>query len=126
MYTESQRLTLKKITYTGSRRLRYLFQIVQTQSSAAYCRILLTLDPMFEISFSGSSDTNHAAAYCSILSALDSIRLRYIFQIVQTQSTAAYCRILPTLDPTFEISSGSSDTNYGSLLKNTTYTGPYV
>jgi hypothetical protein len=66
--------------------LRYLFQVVHTQTTAAYCRILPTLDhhvwdiffrqfrhrprqliveyylhwtTTFEISFSGSSDTNH-------------------------------------------------------------------
>jgi hypothetical protein len=31
-------------TYTGPPRLRYLFQVVQTQTTAAYCRILPTLD----------------------------------------------------------------------------------
>ena len=41
--------------------LIYLFQEVQTQTTAAYCRILPTLDPMFDISFSGSSDTNHGS-----------------------------------------------------------------
>ena len=40
-----------------------IFQVVQTQTTAAYCRILPTLDylTMFEISFSGSSDTNHSS-----------------------------------------------------------------
>ena len=31
-------------TYTGLPRLRYLFQVVQTQTTTAYCRILPTLD----------------------------------------------------------------------------------
>ena len=30
--------------YTEQPRLRYLFQVVQTQTTAAYCRILPTLD----------------------------------------------------------------------------------
>ena len=44
-------------------RLRYLFQVVQTQTTTAYCRISPILaihwTTTFEISFSGSSDTNH-------------------------------------------------------------------
>ena len=49
----------------------------------------------------------------------------YFSGIAQTQTKASYWRILPTWTTTFEISfSGSSDTNHGSLLKNTTYTGP--
>jgi hypothetical protein len=33
------------LNYTGPSRLRYLFQVVQTQTTTAYCRILPTLDP---------------------------------------------------------------------------------
>ena len=118
---------LYNTTYTGPPRLRYLFQVVQTQTTTTYCRILY-------LQYTGPP------------------RLRYLFQVVQTQTTTAYCRILPTLDhdvwdiffrlfrhkprqliaeyylhwtTTFEISfSGCSDTNHDSLLQNTTYTGP--
>ena len=47
-----------------------------------------------------------------------------LFQADQRQTTAVYCRVLRTLDHyRFEMSfSGSSDTNHGSLLQNTTYT----
>ena len=61
------------LQYTGPPRLRYLFQVVQTQSTTAYCRILPTLE-------SGPP------------------RLRYLFQVVQTQDMTTYCRILPTLN----------------------------
>ena len=35
---------LQNATYTGPSRLRYLFQVVQTQTTKAYCRMLPTLD----------------------------------------------------------------------------------
>ena len=89
---------LSNTTYTGPPRLRYLFQVVQTQTMAAYCRIYLHWTTMFEI----------------------------FFQVVQTQTTTAYCRILPTLDHhVSDIFSGSSDTNHVSLLYcNSTETAP--
>jgi hypothetical protein len=39
--------------------LRYIFQIVQKQTTKAYGRILPTCEATFEISFSDSSETNH-------------------------------------------------------------------
>ena len=50
--------------------LRY--QLVQTQTTTAYYRILSTVTRP--------------------------LRLSYFFRVVQTQTTTAYCRILPTLD----------------------------
>jgi hypothetical protein len=68
---------------------RYLFQAVQKQTTAAYCRILPTLD-------------HHVWD---------------LFLVVQKQTTTAYCRILPTMDlHVWDIFSGSSDTNHDSLL----------
>jgi hypothetical protein len=52
---------------------------------------------MFELPFSGRSDTNHV----SLLHKTTHIgppRLRYLFQVVLTQTTSAYCTTLPTLD----------------------------
>jgi hypothetical protein len=115
---------LKNTTYTGPPRLRYLFYVVQTQTTTAYWRILPTLDhhvwdiffmwfrhklrqlieeyylhwtTTFEISFLCGSDTN----YDSLLKNTTYTgppRLRYLFHVVQTQTTTAYWRILPTLD----------------------------
>jgi hypothetical protein len=89
---------LSNTIYTGPPRLRYLFQVVQTQTMAAYCRIYLHWTTMFEI----------------------------FFQVVQTQTTAAYCWILPTLDHhVSDIFSGSSGTNHNRLLYwNSTETAP--
>jgi hypothetical protein len=39
-----RRCTNPDYTYTGSPCLRYLFQVVQTRTTTAYCRILPTLD----------------------------------------------------------------------------------
>ena len=47
------------LNYTGPSRLRYIFQVVQTQTTTAYCRILPALDHHVWDIFSGSSDTNH-------------------------------------------------------------------
>ena len=54
---------LSNTTYTGPPRLRYLFQVVQTQTMAAYCRIYLHWTTTFRI----------------------------FFQVVQTQTTTACC-----------------------------------
>ena len=87
---------LSNTTYTGPPRLRYLFQVVQTQTMAAYCRIYLHWTTMIEIFFQ-VVQTQTTTAYCRILPTLDH-HVSDIFQVVQTQTTTAYCRILPTLD----------------------------
>ena len=44
--------------------MRYLFQVVRTQTATVYCRILPTLDHhVSDSSFSGSSDTNHDSSF---------------------------------------------------------------
>jgi hypothetical protein len=49
-------------TYTGPPRLRYIFQVVQTQTTAQLIvEYYLHWTTTFEISFSGSSDTNHGS-----------------------------------------------------------------
>ena len=47
--------------YSGAweQNLHSLSQVFQKQPTTIYCRILPTLDHQVEISFSGSSDTNH-------------------------------------------------------------------
>jgi hypothetical protein len=60
----------KALSYTEPPRLRYLLQVVKTQTMAAYCTMLPTLDSTFEKS-SGSSDTKHdSRAYCRLIRAL--------------------------------------------------------
>jgi hypothetical protein len=111
---------LKNTTYTGPPRLRYLFHVVQTQTTTAYWRILPTLDhhvwdiffmwfrhklrqlieeyylhwtTTFEISFLCGSDTNHSRL---LLSPDHHVKI-YSFLIIRAQTTAAWRRILPTL-----------------------------
>jgi hypothetical protein len=50
-------------TYTLAPHVWDIFglQEVQTQTTAAYCRILSAQTTTFEMSFSGSSDTNHGS-----------------------------------------------------------------
>jgi RimJ/RimL family protein N-acetyltransferase len=71
--------------------LRYLFQVVQTQTTTAYCRILPTLELALRYLFQ-VVQTQTTTAYCRILPTLE-LALRYLFQVVQTQTTTAYCRI---------------------------------
>ena len=90
-------------TYTGPPRLRYLCQVVQTQTTIAYRRILSALDPhIWDIFFKYS---RHKSWQLIVEYYLHwTTTLRYLFQVVQTQTTTAYCRILPTLHATtFEV-----------------------
>ena len=106
-------------------RLRHLFQVVQTQTTTAYCRIYYYLywTATFEIYFSGSSDTNQVSLLQNTINT-GPPHSRYIFQVVQTQTTTAYKLIVEYYlhwTTTFEISfSGSSNrTNHDSSLLTT-------
>jgi hypothetical protein len=98
----------------------FLFQVVQTQTTTAYCRILPTLDPKFEIYFSDSSDTNSRQLIVEYYLHWTP-SLRYLFQVVQTQTTTAYCRTLPLLDHhAFEIYFPFLPSNF-TLIRGTLY-----
>jgi hypothetical protein len=56
-----------------------LVQVVQTQTTTAHYRILPTLDPTFEIWFSGSTDTKPSSR---ILLTLDAMHVWDIIDIV--------------------------------------------
>ena len=89
---------------------RYLFQVVQTQTTTDYCRILPTLDTVLEMSFSDCSHTNtlptvnvvvqlrEVLFYNKLSWFVSELPKKIFFQVVQRQTTTAYCRLLPTLD----------------------------
>ena len=90
---------LQNTSYIGSPRLRYLFQVFQTQTRQLIVAYYLHWNTM--------------------------PRLRYLLQVFQTQTRQLIVEYYLHWTTTFEISfSGSSDTNHSSLLKNTTYTRP--
>lgn len=77
--------------------MRYRFQVFQTQTRAAYCRMLPSTGPRrSEISFSVISDTNNNIFLQNATYHIPQ-RLRYLFQKVHAQTTTAFYRILPKL-----------------------------
>lgn len=108
---------LQNTIYTAPSCFRYIFQLVQTETTTGYCKTLpIHWTSTFEISFEVFQtettgdysrilptlhpfETQIMAAYYRILPTEPS-RLRYLSQVVQTQNTAACCKILPTMNPT--------------------------
>jgi hypothetical protein len=111
---------LKNTTYTGPPRLRYLFHVVQTQTTTVYCRILPTLDHhVWDIFFMWFRQN-----YDSLLKNTTYTgppRFRYLFYVVQTQTTAAYYSHRITTWKYIVHSSDYSGTNHSSLSSHTTY-----
>ena len=70
--------------HSGPPRLRYLFQVVQTKPRQLNEEYYLHWTTTFEISFSGSSNTNHDSLLLNTTYTRPP-RLRYLFQVVQTK-----------------------------------------
>ena len=109
--------------------INLFFSRLQTQTMTAYCKKQLHQTTMFEIFFSGSSDTNNGSLLQNT-TYTGPPRLRYLFQVVQTQTM--YDSLLSlivqnttcTRPPRLRNLSRTSDTNHGRLLKNTAYIRP--